>query len=379
VSDEGGSRAGELRRTGFIWHERYAWHDTGSGAGPFRAGGWIEPGEPLSENAAPKRRIRNLIDASGLLEALISLSPRAATTDELCRFHTLAYVERIEALSGANGGEVGLGAYVGRGSYEIALLAAGGTLAATEAVLEGRIDNTYALIRPPGHHALANEGMGFCLFNKVVVAAHHARIAGGCERVAIVDWDVHHGNGTQEAFYQDPSVLTISLHQAGSFPFATAGAERIVAGRGVGANLNVEIPPGSGTGAYLYALEQVVEPAVRTFAPDLILVACGFDASGQDAMGRMLLPAAAFGELTRRVVALADATCDGRLVLSHEGGYSPGYTPFCGLRTVEALSGRRTEVEDPLLFGQAPGQTLAPHQAAAIDVAARHLTGIPTR
>jgi acetoin utilization deacetylase AcuC-like enzyme len=363
--------------TGFVWHERYAWHDTGTGAGPLRAGGWIEPGEPMAESAAAKRRIRNLVDASGLLQRLVELAPRPATDEELGRFHTPGHLARVRELSDGEGGPCGPGAFVGRGSYEIAALAAGGTITALEAVLDGRVANAYALVRPCGHHALADQGMGFCLFNNVVVAALHARATAGVGRIAILDWDVHHGNGAQAAFYGDPSVLTISLHQAGSFPIGAGEVSELGEGAGEGTNLNVPLPPGSGIGAYRAAMERVVAPAIRAFAPELILVACGFDAAGQDPLGRMLLPAREFGELTGTAMALAEECCDGRLVLSHEGGYNPGLTPFCGLFTLERLSGERTEVEDPFLFGAMPGQELQPHQAAAVDAAAAQVARVP--
>jgi acetoin utilization deacetylase AcuC-like enzyme len=357
--------------TGFVWHERYAWHDLGSGAGPLRAGGWIEPGEPHAEHPATKRRIRNLLDASGLLPRLVPITPLPATEEQLLRFHTPHYLSRVRALSEGEGGSVGLDGWVGRGSYEVAALAVGGTIAAIDAVLDGAVDNAYALVRPCGHHAEPEEGKGFCIFGNLVLGALHARDARGIERIAVVDWDVHHGNGTQAAFYDDPSVLTISVHQDGVFPPASGSVHEKGTGAGAGSNINVPLPPGSGGGAYRDAFERVVIPALHRFRPDLLLVASGFDANGFDPMSRQLLSSEDFRRMARSVRELADELCGGRLVLSHEGGYHTGVVPFCGLAVLEELSGERTEVQDPFvpLLANSPWQSLQPHQRAAVDAA----------
>jgi acetoin utilization deacetylase AcuC-like enzyme len=365
--------------TGFVWHERYMWHDTGRQAGPFDAdaAGWLEPDLRHSENPDTKRRFRNLLEVTGLLDQLERVDPRPATEEELQRVHTPEYVASVRERSAAMGGDGGDGATpFGKGSYEVARLAAGGVIAAVDAVLDGRVANAYALVRPPGHHALADMGMGFCLFGNVAIAAHHARAAHGLDRVAIVDWDVHHGNGTQAAFYGDPSVLTISLHQDNCFPPGSGAVEENGEGAGEGFNVNVPLPPGSGNGAYEAALDRVVVPALQRFRPDLILVACGFDASAMDPLGRMMVTAAGFGRLTAILMDVAVELCDGRLVFEHEGGYSPELVPFCGLATVEALSGVQTDCRATVLqaFPEGfAGQDLQPHQEDAIAAAARLL------
>jgi len=300
-------------RTGLVWHERMMWHDTGSGASELPAGGWLEPGEH-SENPATKRRLKNLLDATGLTDQLVVLSPRQATVEELCRVHTPEYVERIRELSAGRGGEAGSETPFGNGSFEIAQLAAGGTITAIDAVLDGTAANAYALVRPPGHHALPDLGMGFCIFANVAVGVRHAQAARGVGRVAVVDWDVHHGNGTQAVFWEDPSVLAISLHQDGFYPVRSGLLDQIGAGAGSGTTLNVPLPAGSGTGAYLAALDQVVVPALEAFSPELIVIACGFDAGALDPLGRMLLPAEAFGAMTERLLDAADRLCAGRVV-----------------------------------------------------------------
>jgi acetoin utilization deacetylase AcuC-like enzyme len=355
-------------RVGLVWDERSMWHDPGAGGAIERAGGWVEPGEPLAESPATKRRLKNLIDASGMAGHLVALAPRAATEEELLRFHTPEHVELVRTLSDANGGSVGFDAWAGRGSYEIAKLAAGGTITAIDAVLDDRADAVYALVRPCGHHAMAHAGAGFCLFNNVVIGTMHARAARGLGRVAIVDWDVHHGNGTQDAFWDDPDVLTISLHQEG-WLLPSGGVEETGGAGAQGANVNVPLPAGSGDGAYRDAFERVVLPALHAFGPELLVIASGFDASGFDPLGRQLLHSGSFRWMTRLVAEAADELCDGRLVLSHEGGYSAAVVPFCGLAVLEELTGHRTEVDDPFAarLRGFPGQELEPHQRAAVD------------
>jgi acetoin utilization deacetylase AcuC-like enzyme len=357
-------------RTGLVWHERYMWHDTGSAAGPLPAGGWLEP-ETHVENPATKRRLKNLLDVSGLGEQLVSLSPRPATVEELCRFHTPEYVEHIRRLSESEGGDAGGLTPFGSGSYEIARLAAGGAIVAIDAVLDGPVDNVYALVRPPGHHAVADAGMGFCLFGNVAVAVLNARHARGVERVAVVDWDVHHGNGTESAFYDDPAVLTISIHQDSCFPPGSGGVENVGDGAGEGFNINVPLPPGSGDGAYLATFERVVLPALRSFRPELVVVASGFDASGMDPLGRMLLHSNSYRWMTRQLLDIASETAGGRLVMCHEGGYSTAVVPFCGLAVLEELSGLSTDVIDPFLAILEPtvGHALTSQQEAQIEQA----------
>ena len=364
--------------TGLVWHERYMWHDTGSGTSELPSGGWLEP-HLHAESPDTKRRFKNLLDATGLTEQLVALPPRPATEEELCRVHEPAYVERIRQLSVARGGDAGSEAPFGHGSFEIAALAAGGTIAAVDAVLDGRVSNAYALVRPPGHHALPGLGMGFCLFANVAVAVRHAQAARGLGRVAVVDWDVHHGNGTQAIFYDDLSVLAISLHQDGLYPARSGAVDEIGAGVGVGTTVNIPLPAGSGRGAYRAALERVVVPALERFQPELVVVACGFDAGALDPLGRMLLAASAFGELTELLLDAAARLCDGRLVASHEGGYSAGHVPFCGLAVIEAMSGLSAGIDDPFVyFADIPGQELQPHQEAAIAAAAANVEQVPS-
>jgi acetoin utilization deacetylase AcuC-like enzyme len=356
--------------TGFVWHERYAWHDARGLLDTFDRAALFEP-EPSLETGTTKRRLRNLIDASGLLPSLVEITPRPAADDELARVHARGYVDRIRAASSGLGGDAGGSTPFGRWTYEIAALSAGGCLAAVDAVLERRAENAYALVRPPGHHAGPSGGCGYCVFNNVAVAALHLRQTHGLGRVAILDWDVHHGNGTQEAFWSDPTVLTISVHQEDLFPPASGLSSDAGGGPGAGANINVPLPAGAGRAAYLDVLDRVVVPALERFAPEFIIVACGLDAGMLDPLGRMNLTSECFAMMTARMSATAASLCRSRLVLCHEGGYSSAYVPYCGLAVIESLAGVRTGVVDPWLTDarRVRELPLREHERDAIDQA----------
>ena len=246
----------------------------------------------------------------------------------------------------------------GRNQMQIAALSAGLARAALFAVLEGRAANAYALSRPPGHHCLPDWPNGFCLLNNIAVAIRAAQAAGLARRVAVVDWDVHHGNGTEAIFLSDPEVLTISLHQERNYPLDTGGAEVRGTGKGLGFNINVPLPPGTGHANYLEAMERIVLPALTRFRPEAIVVACGYDASAMDPLGRMVATAETFRLMTRQMMQAAGDLCGGRLVLVHEGGYSEMHVPFCGHAVIEELAGTAIRAPDPLaatLVARQPG------------------------
>jgi acetoin utilization deacetylase AcuC-like enzyme len=357
------------RRTGWIYHESYLWHDTGrwQAHGP-EHGRWLQAWEHY-ENPDTKRRFNNLLEVSGFSEELVRLKPEPATVEQVLRFHTPSYVERVRELSAAGGGDAGVGAAFSAGGFEIALLSAGGTIRAVDAVIDGEVDNAYALVRPPGHHAERDQGKGFCIFGNVAIAAMHALSERGLGKVATLDWDVHHGNGTQQAFYERKDVLTISIHQDDCFPPGSGTLAEQGEGEGVGYNINIPLPPGSGHGAYTDAVRQVVVPALRAYGPDLIIVPSGFDASNFDPLARMMAHSGTFREMTRLLLEAADELCSGRLVMSHEGGYSPIYVPFCGLAVMEELSGKKSIAGDPFAahIAASSGQELQPHQQSALD------------
>lgn len=366
--------------TGWLWHEIYAWHDTGTAAG-YLSGPGLQPFGHF-ESPESKARLASLVEVSGLVDRLIRVPATPATEEDLLRVHTKEHVESMRRQNDdLRGGDMGDGlSPFAQGGYDIARWAAGGTISAVEAVMTGRVDNAYALVRPPGHHARPDTGMGFCMFANIAVAIEHARANLGLTRVAVVDWDVHHGNGTEACFESDPSVLTISLHQDGNFPADTGKITHRGLGAGEGSALNIPLPAGSGDGAYRYALEQVVAPALRRFQPELILVACGFDSSNADPLGRMLLTSTSYAAMTRTMMSLADELCEGRLVISHEGGYSPVYVPFCGLAVLETLSGELSGVTDPYAatWDALPDQRLTTTQRQLVDSVAQLVTDVPT-
>ncbi|AZC50978.1 Deacetylase [Pseudomonas chlororaphis subsp. piscium] len=343
--------------TGFVWHELFMWHSTGCHAGIYKPGLTIQPGTPFEE-AETKRRFKNLLDVSGITDDLFHIRPRALRRDELEMVHSAAYLDELEAMSKAGGGAFSANTPFGAGSYDIAALSAGGVIEAVDAVMRGDVKNAYALVRPPGHHAVADAAMGFCLFANGSLAAKHAIEKHGLERVAIVDWDVHHGNGAQDIFWESSKVLTISIHQKGNYPSDSGCAEERGLGAGAGYNLNIPMLPGSGHGAYLGAMDTLIVPALREFDPQLIIVSCGFDAGAYDPLGRMLLHSDSFRDLTQRVMEAADISCKGKLVMCHEGGYEQNTVPYMGLAVIETLSGIKTGISDPNLddmkglFGQ---------------------------
>lgn len=347
--------------TGFFWDERCFWHGGGNYAFTLPLGGLVQPlvAGGLPEGPEAKRRLLNLIEVTGLGAELEMQSAPAATWDDLARVHPESYLRAFKEASDTGGGELGLRAPFGPGGFEIAAQSAGLAQCAVAAVLEGRLRNAYALCRPPGHHCLPEFPNGFCLLANIAVAIEAAMARGLTARVAVLDWDVHHGNGTEAVFYDRSDVLTVSLHQERNYPLDTGAFDDRGAGSAEGANLNIPLPPGTGHRGYLEAMERLALPALRAFRPDLIVVACGYDAAAVDPLGRMLATAETFAWMTAATKALADELCEGRLVLVHEGGYSEVYAPFCGHAVLQTLAGSTIAAADPL------AETLAARQPDA--------------
>lgn len=335
--------------TGYLFDERFLGHDTGEKLIPLPLGGELEPVEHSSA-ARITRRSHALIAGSGLLEHLTPLEARFATIDDLALYHTQQHIEHVRAVCAAGGeagDEMGETTPVVAASWDAALLAAGSAMAAADAVIEGKVDNAYVLLRPPGHHATAAASMGFCLFNNVVIAARHVRRAHHVERIMIVDWDVHHGNGTESAFYGDADTLFVSLHQEDWYPLGRGKVTDVGQGTAAGRTVNIPLPPGTGDIGYLEAFERVIGPIGRQFAPQIIFISAGQDPSMMDPLGRMMVTMEGFRRLAAFMVDLAASCCDGALVALQEGGYSAAYVPFCTLAAIEGLAGRRSAVRDP--------------------------------
>lgn len=339
------------KRTGIVYDGRYLDHDTGLAvvSAPVPADSVFEP-QPHAASPALVARVDRLLQRTGLMAELVSIPARMATVDEIAAIHTREYITHIRRFCDAGGGEAGDYAPAGPETYDVALLSAGGALAAVDAVVEGDVRNAYALVRPPGHHAMPDKAMGFCIFNNVAVATKYAKSRLGLTKIAIVDWDVHHGNGAHSVFYEDPDVLFISLHQDNWYPEGYGSPDQTGAGRGEGRTVNIPLPPGTGNAGYVSAFERVVVPVLREFGPELILVSAGQDANGLDPLGRMLLSTAGYRRMTQELVAVAEDVCGGRLVALHEGGYSEGYAPLCTWAIIEQMCGIRSGVQDPYAF-----------------------------
>lgn len=336
--------------TGFFWDEKCFWHAGGNYALTLPLGDFVQPlaAGGLPENPETKRRLKNLLEVSGLAKDLDMRGADPASHVDLARVHPEKYLAAFKQMSDAGGGELGLRTPFAQGGFEIAALSAGLAKTALHSVLTGDLDNAYALSRPPGHHCLPDWPNGFCLLNNIAIAIEAARTDGLAKRFAVVDWDVHHGNGTEAIFYDRDDVLTISLHQDKNYPLDTGGTMDRGNGAGEGCNINVPLPSGVGHVGYLDAMERIVLPALQQYQPDVIIVACGFDAGIFDPIARQLCTAETFRLMTRQMMQAAQQLCDGKLVMVHEGGYSEAYVPFCGHAVMEELSGSAKAAPDPM-------------------------------
>jgi len=298
-----------LRQTGLLWDEVYLRHLAGDTGHPER----------------PERltAIRTGLEQAGLLSALTRVAVRRVTDDELALAHDRRYIEltrrELSNVSGLKDLSTG-DTLVSHDSFDTARAAAGGVLNAADAVVAGRLRNAFCAVRPPGHHATQNRGMGFCIYNNVAVAARYLQRVHGVARVLIVDWDYHHGNGTQDIFYEDDSVFYFSTHHYGAYP-GSGSASETGRGRGAGTTLNVPLPPGAGDADILRAFEDRLVPAARAFKPNFVLISAGFDGMRRDVLGRFDVTPQGFAAITRVVVDIASQLCEGRLVSVLEGGY----------------------------------------------------------
>jgi acetoin utilization deacetylase AcuC-like enzyme len=356
-------------RIDVFWHEDSLRHDTGSGLGDWPDASLLAEPEPHFECAQRVANMRSVLQRGPLAPHVRWRDARHATIEELQLLHPAEYVELVRTWCASGGGDLELGTRAVPATWDAARAAVGASLQAVDAVLDGEAGVSYALVRPPGHHAQRARADGYCFFSNVALAAEHARRR-GVERVAILDWDVHHGNGTQDCFYERGDVLTVSLHQdhgswGPSHP-QTGRPDEQGTGAGLGHNVNVALPPGTGDLGFLDAMELVAEPIVRAFEPELLLVACGQDANQVDPNARMSVTMAGFRALGARARVLAAELCGGRLALVQEGGYAKTYSAYCLHATLEGVLG----VPEPMLddpVGYYPDSH--EHARAAIEAA----------
>ncbi len=335
-----------------FWHPAVLEHDTGSGVWEAPPSSLLDTQELHPENAERIRNMRSMLVHGPIAPRIAWEDGRLAELHELESVHDQRYIESIRAACEAGGRRFGSTTVLSATSWEPALAAAGTTLAAAEAVGTGDAAIGYALVRPPGHHAGPAVADGYCFFNNVALAAERFRSA-GAERVAIVDWDVHHGNGTQACFYARDDVLTISLHMrhgswGPSHPETGSPAES-GAGDGAGHNVNIELRPGSGDGVYGEAFRRVVEPVLERYRPDVLIGASGQDASAFDGNGRMNVSMNGFHAIGQSVRASADRS-GARLLLVQEGGYARTYAAYCLHATLEGVLGTERLLDDPLAY-----------------------------
>jgi acetoin utilization deacetylase AcuC-like enzyme len=286
------------------------------------------------------------LEETGLLPRLFPLEPIAADDAQLRTVHSADHVERVKALVARGGGHFDPDTYANRYSLDAARLAAGALVRAVDAVMAREIDNAFALVRPPGHHATPHRPMGFCLFNNVAIAARHAIDQHKLERVLIVDFDVHHGNGTQDVFYNTAQVLYFSTHQFPHYP-GSGDWDEIGEGAGRGFTVNVPLPPRVGDAGYQQIFDELLYPLAERYRPQLVLVSAGYDAHWSDPLAAENLSIAGYGALTRTLVQIAQEFCAGRIVVALEGGYNLPALAHGVAATFHALLGD-TDIPDPL-------------------------------
>ncbi|MEM3017689.1 MAG: histone deacetylase [Candidatus Bathyarchaeia archaeon] len=297
----------------------------------------------------PERITRTIdyLDEVGLLEdpGVHLFKPEPATVEELKLVHTARYIERIRSLS-VRGGMLTLDTPVPPSTYEVARLSAGGAMLAGGVVAEGKVKNSFALIRPPGHHAGRDFGGGFCYFNNVAVMVEHLRARYGMKRFMIIDWDVHHGNGTQDIFYSDPTVLYFSTHQMPLYP-GTGTIDEIGEGEGRGFNVNLPLSPGTSGEVYRQIVNELIEPLADEFKPEIIAVSAGQDAYFADPIANLHFSADAYFHMTKLVMQIADRHCSGRLAMALEGGYNLEALPRIIASIIVAQSRPNIKVFEP--------------------------------
>jgi len=323
------------------------------------------------ENSERLRGTMELLEEQGLLARMTPLEATPVSMERLQRVHTPRYVDSVRDMAKRGGGHLDPDTYVAPSTYEAALLSAGGLVNLVHAVLQGQATYGFNLMRPPGHHALDGRGMGFCIFNNVAIAARYALEEASIERLLIVDFDVHHGNGTQDTFWSDPAVLFFSTHQYPYYP-GSGDWREIGAGQGQGSTCNVPLRAGVGDEGYNRIFDELLWPLAERFAPQLILVSAGYDAHWQDPLAGMQLSLAGYAALAQTLKSLADTLCAGRLVFTLEGGYHLQALAHAVCNTLRVLLGDLTPEEGQVLDPLGP----CPYEETPVDRLLLQLKGV---
>ncbi|HDP70404.1 MAG TPA: histone deacetylase [Actinobacteria bacterium] len=296
----------------------------------------------------------SMLEEAGILPKLVRIKPRKASSNDLSTVHPISYIEKVKNLSANGGGFLDSDTVVSKDSYEAALFAAGAVVTAVDGLLKKEIDNAFCLVRPPGHHATASRGMGFCIFNNLAAGARHAQ-SRGLSRILILDWDVHHGNGIQDIFYADSEVLYISLHQYPHYP-GSGYLDQVGEGKGKGFTVNFPLKEGAGDELYLKIFDEFITPIISQFEPELIMVAAGYDGHFADPLATLNLTVSGYAKLTKRVVDIAKDICGGKLVVSLEGGYELKALSYAVASTLSEMGNLGLQIEDPYGSPTTPGQ-----------------------
>jgi acetoin utilization deacetylase AcuC-like enzyme len=338
-----------MSKTGIVYDQRFLEHKTGKGLSSLPPHDYIAHHVPHPECHERIANVESLLSVSGFIDRLVEIKPEMAKTDTIEFVHGKAYIDRVKSACQRGGERVDSDGFtpVSPKSYETALISVGGCIKGADSIIAGDVSNVYALIRPPGHHACRDEAMGFCLFNNVAVTAEYLKRKYRIEKIAIIDWDVHHGNGTQSIFYNDPSVLFISLHQNGNFPPDSGMFEETGEKNGKGYTVNIPLEPGTGNEGYAHAFEKIVLPVCKQFDPDFVLVSAGQDCSLFDPLGRNSVTYNGFQMMADMVKTLAEHHCEGKLLIAQEGGYDIIYQAFSTLTIIETLAGKKSGIDKP--------------------------------
>jgi acetoin utilization deacetylase AcuC-like enzyme len=319
-----------MPRVGLIYDPVYLEHDTGNHV----------------ENSGRLTATLSVLEETEVMQKITQFSPRPASIEEIAQVHAQQYIDQVKAISERGGGSLDLDTVLSSGSNNAALMAAGGVITAVEAVMNKTLNHAFCLVRPPGHHASCWHGAGFCLFNNIAIATKYLLLHYAIERILIVDFDVHHGNGTQDTFYTDPNVLYFSTHQYPLYP-GTGTLNETGKGDGLGLNINIPMAPGCGDSEYQTIYEDILAPIALRYKPQFILVSAGYDGHWSDNLASMQLSVFGFVRIAEILKVLADKLCAGNLVFTLEGGYNLQALAYSIASTINALNSSQ-EIHDPL-------------------------------